>query len=376
MPQIFCEPRQICDFCGQSQIGIGIQENLIWVNSKSGMANKTFSYQEILKSIKSKQYKPVYLFCGEESYFIDSLTNYAENNILNESEKSFDFTVFYGKETDSRNVASACKRYPMTASHQLIIVKEAQNLKISDAFLNYLENPTPTSILILAYKNGKPDKREKFYKTISKHAVFEGAKLYENQLHPWIKEYCKVLKFSISDKAAFLLAQNVGSDLSRIASEINKVLINIAQGEEISEQDIAKTIGISKEFGIFELQSALGSLSFSKAIQIIKQASHSKSNVGAPVFLSNSLFGYFSKVYLVHTLPSKDSYQVSNALGVPNLVAKEYLQAAANYSAPKLEKIFSLLHEFDLASKGVNGGSEDKDALIEDLMLKIFSIHS
>ena len=217
-------------------------------------------FERIKLDLKNKIYYPVYFLCGEEPYFIDNISDYIENELLNESEKEFNQTVIYGKETDIQGIISYAKRYPMMSNYQVVIVKEAQDLVNIDDLVSYVEHPLNSTILVICYKYKKIDKRKKLIKLIEKNSVFfESAKLYDNKVPDWITGWLKLEGYGISLKAALLLSDYLGNDLLKITNELEKLFINIPKGSEITTNHIEENIGISKDYNIFELQNALGS---------------------------------------------------------------------------------------------------------------------
>lgn len=335
------------------------------------------SAQSILKDIQQRKFKPLYLLHGEEAYYIDLISDYIENNVLTEGQKGFDQTILYGKDTDFSTIVSAAKRYPMMSDYQVVIIKEAQGLKWKgdDAFLTkYIDQPTPTTILVFAFKHGKFDKRTKLYKAIEKKGVvFESEKLYDNKVAPWISEELQRNGQKIHPQAAALMADYLGTDLSKIANEVQKLVLNVPKDREISVQDIEQNIGISKDFNVFELNSALGKREVLKAVQIVDYfASNPKSNPFVVVI--GSLAGYFTKLLKYHYLPDKSSAIVAKELGVHPFFTKEYDIAARNFNRRKLFDIMAVLREYDLKSKGLNAGPNTSDGeLMREMIFRILN---
>jgi DNA polymerase-3 subunit delta len=294
---------------------------------------------DIIKDLKSRRFKPLYLLHGEEPYFIDHVSDYMESHILSDAEKGFNQTVLYGKDTDIMTVLNAAKRYPMMADYQVIIVKEAQEMKWGkedsdkkgiNPVLSYLENPLSSTVLVFCYKYGKFDKRKKAYKAIDKNGlVFESATLYDNKIPGWIESYVADKKYRISAQAAAMLCEYLGNDLSKIANELDKLMLNIAAGQEIGLKDIQDNIGISKEYNVFELQSALVKRDVYKANQIINYfEANPKAN--PVVLVLGNLNNFFSKVLLYHYVKDKTPQNVARELGVNPYFIKDYEQAARN----------------------------------------------
>jgi DNA polymerase-3 subunit delta len=340
------------------------------------MADPKNSHVQILNDLKKKAYKPVYYLFGEEAYFIDLISDYIQDNVLTEDEKAFNLSVLYGKDVDLATVIGTAKRFPMMSDYQVVIIKEAQDLRISgednsNRFIHYLEHPQPSTILVFCYKHGKPDKRLSYYKALVKHAVlFESAQLYDNKVPEWITGYVKDNGYQLSPKAAVLLAESLGTDLSRVVNETGKLFINLPKGSTITEDYIEQNIGISKEYNVFELQNALGAKDIMKANKIINHLSaNQKEN---PLLVTVSLlFGFFNKLMIFHSLPDKSNTNAARVLGVNPFFVSDYMKAAANYKPDKLVRIISYLREYDLKSKGVDNVSTTEADLLKELVFKI-----
>ncbi len=330
----------------------------------------------ILADIKKKKLSPVYLLHGEEPYFIDLIANAIESQVLEEAQKGFDQSIVYGKETDFSTLISMAKRYPMLSDHQVIIVKEAQNLKWKDdeLLLKYLEQPTPSTVLVFAHKYGKFDKRKKSYKAMDKVGiVLESSKLYEDKVAGWINEQLSAAGRKIHPQAAAMMADYLGTDLSKVANEIEKLLLNVAASQEIGPAEIERNIGISKDFNVFELNTALSKRNAVKAFQIVNYfAANPKSNP-IPVVIG-SLGTYFTKILKYHYLPDKASAVAAKALGVHPFFVKEYEFAARNFNRRKTFEIIHLIKEYDLKSKGMNVGQLTSSGdLMSELIYKILN---
>jgi len=328
-------------------------------------------FEQIISDLKNKVYYPIYVLMGEEPFFIDQISDYIEDNLLEESEKSFNLIISYGKDTDVQTLISYAKRFPMMANHQVIIVKEAQNLDKIDDFQSYLENPLKSTILILCYKYKTLDKRKTFTKSITKHGVlFESNKLYDNQLPDWIANYIKQKGYSISPKAALLLSEYLGADLSRIVNELGKVMLNVPTKTEITAEHIEQNIGISKDFNVFELQKAIGNKNIFKANQIIAYFAANPKDNPLVVTISN-FYQFFSKILVYHSLSDKSRNTVAAALSINPFFVNDYQTAAKNYNSRKLVSIISYLREYDLKSKGIDNVSATEGELLKELLYKI-----
>ncbi len=336
------------------------------------MAEKnSISFDNLLADLKNQIYYPVYLLHGEESYFIDIISDYIEQNVLSDLEKEFNQTIVYGKDSDVSILISYARRFPMMANYQVLIVKEAQDLEKIEDFQPYFENPLTSTILVLCYKYTKYDKRKTFYKTIEKHGVaYESARLYDNKIPDWINEYLRKRNYSITPKASALLCEFLGADLGKIVNEIQKLLINIPAGAEINEEYVEKNIGISKDFNVFELQKALAKKDVVKANQIILHfAANLRENPLVKVI--PILHSYFVKVLTYHYLPDKSKNSVASALSVNPFFVADYQQAARNFPVGKVVSVISYLREYDLKAKGVENSSAGDGELMKELIFKI-----
>ena len=334
---------------------------------------------ELLKDLKNRKYKPVYLLHGEEPYYIDEISDFVEHKVLSDAEKGFNQTVFYGKDTDVMSVLNASKRYPMMADFQVVLVKEAQDMKWGsedtdkkgiNPLLAYLDNPLRSTILVFCYKYGKFDKRKKVYKAIEKNGVIvESTPLYDSKVPGWIEDFVSEKGYKISQQATFMLAEYLGNDLSKIANELEKLMLNIGSGQEISLKLVQDNIGISREYNVFELQTALSKKDVLKANQIINYfEANPRSN--PIVLVLGNLNNFFSKVLLYHYARDKSPQNLARELGVNPYFIKDYEQAARSYNYGKTMQIISYLRECDVKSKGVDSNT-DHGGLMKELMFKI-----
>jgi len=329
------------------------------------------TFDQIISDLQKKIYYPVYFLTGDEPYYIDEISSFIENNILDDNEKEFNQTVIYGKDSDVASIFSYAKRFPMMSNYQLVIVKEAQDIDKIEELVSYIKKPLKSTILVFCYKYKKFDKRKAFAQSIKKTGVyFESKKLYENQISAWINEYLRKQDYSITPKANLLLSQYIGTDLSKITNEIGKLFINVPPKTQINEDHIEKNIGISKDYNIFELQKALGRKDVFKANQIINYFSANlKENPAVKVI--SILYGYFSKILLYHYLKNKSRNEIASALSINPFFISDYQIGAKNYNINKLSKIISLLREYDLKSKGVENISTSDGNLYKELIYKI-----
>ena len=332
---------------------------------------KESGFSNILSDLKNKIYHPVYLLFGEEPYFIDLVSDYIEENVLSEQEKEFNQTIVYGKDADAATVMSYARRYPMMSNYQVLIVKEAQALDDIEAFLPYVQAPVPSTILVLCYKYGKVDKRKSLYKAIEKAGVvMESAYMYDNKIPDWINSYVAEKGYAVSPKAAVLLGEFVGNELSKIVNELSKLFISMKPGEEITEELIERNIGISKDFNVFELQKALAKKDVFKANMIIRYfASNPREN--PLVKIIPSLYSYFTKILIYHYLPDKSKNNAAAALGVNPFFIQDYVTAAKNYPVNRCVAIVSILREYDLKAKGLDNASANDGELMKEMVFRM-----
>jgi DNA polymerase-3 subunit delta len=326
---------------------------------------------QLITDIKEGKIAPIYFLMGEESYYIDAISDYIESNVLAEEEKGFNQMVLYGKDVSVQDIVSNAKRYPMMAERQVIIVKEAQNLiKTIEQLVDYAKNPQPTTVLVFNYKYKTLDKRKALYKTLSKAAVvFESKKIYEDKIPSWIQSFLRSKQISITPKAALMLTEFLGNDLSKIANELNKLEIVVGAKKEITPEIIEENIGISKDYNNFELQKALGNLDHKKAYQIVHYfAQNSKQH---PFVLTISiLYLYFTKLMTLHTVRDRNPGAVAKALGVNPYFVNEYIAVSRNYPMKRISGVLQTLRTYDAKSKGVGANLSPKD-LYNELIYNI-----
>lgn len=329
---------------------------------------------KIINDIKAGNIKPIYFLMGEEPYYIDKLTEYIEENVLQEHERDFNQTVLYGRDVTIEDIVGNAKRYPMMADRQVVIVKEAQELvRTIDKLESYAENFQETTVLVIAYKYKTLDKRKKLVKLLDKVGlVFESKKMYENQVGTWIQRVLQGKGYSIEPKASAMLVEFLGNDLSRISNELNKLQIILPKGHTISAKDIEENIGFSKDFNVFELQNALGAKNQLKAYKIAQYfADNPKDN---PMVVTTSLvFSYFVKVLKYHGLKDKNPKNVASALGISPFFVKDYDVALKNYPMKKVSAIVAGLRDIDVKSKGVGANSLSNHDLLKEMLVTIFN---
>ena len=327
----------------------------------------------ITKDIKVGNIKPIYFFMGEEPYYIDKLTEFIENNVLQEHERDFNQTILYGRDVTMEDVISNAKRFPMMAEHQVVIVKEAQELaKSIDKLESYAENPQPSTVLVFAYKYKTLDKRKKVTKNIAKTGlIFESKKLYENQVGEWIKRVLSGQGYAIEPKAIIMLVEFLGTDLSKINNELDKLKIVLPKGHTISAKDVEDNIGISKDYNNFELRKAIGEKDQLKAYKIIDYfAQNPKDN---PIAVTTSLvFSFFSQLLQYHGTKDKNPKNLAGVLKVNPYFLKDYDVAARNYPMKKVSAIIATLRDIDIKSKGVGANALPQSDLLKEMLIHIF----
>ncbi|MBP1839763.1 DNA polymerase III subunit delta [Formosa algae] len=328
--------------------------------------------KQLVADIKQKKLKPIYLLMGEESYYIDKISDYIETHVLSEEEKGFNQMVLYGRDVTVEDIVGHAKRYPMMAEYQVIIVKEAQDLaRTIDKISDYAKNPQPSTILVLNYKYKSIDKRKAVYKTIKKTGVvFESKKLYENQVADWIRRVLAPKSYTITPKASQMLVEFLGNNLSKINNELEKLQIILPKETQITPEHIEENIGISKDYNNFELRKAIGARDALKAQRIVKYfAENPKDN---PMVVTVSLvFSFFSQLLQVHGLSDKNPRNVASAIKINPYFVDEYLVALRNYPMKKVSANIAILREFDVKSKGVGSNAVPQGDLLKELMVHL-----
>ena len=328
-------------------------------------------FDQILGDLNNKIYYPVYFFSGEEPYYIDTLSNYIEKNVLDEQEKEFNQTVVYGQDVKVLDLISIARRFPMMANYQVVIVKEAQDIDKIEELLSYIEKPLSSTLLVLDYKYKRVDKRKKFFKAIANSGVlFESKKVYENKIPAWISGYLAKRSYGITPKASAMLSEFLGTDLSKIVNELNKLIINIPEKAMITDELVEQNIGISKDFNVFELRKAIGARDVLKANRIIHYfAANTKEN---PLIKTLAiLFPFFTSLLFVLQSADKSKNGIARTLGISPFFAQEYQVAARNYSIAKVAKIIGYLRAYDMKAKGVDNVSTPESGLQQELLFKI-----
>ena len=329
------------------------------------------SINQLFSEIKENKLAPIYFLMGEETYYIDLISDYIESHVLTDQEKGFNQVILYGKDVSVQDIISHAKRYPMMADRQVVIVKEAQNLsKTIDQLIDYVKNPQTSTVLVFKYKYKTLDKRKALYKSLLKSAVlFDSKRIYEDKVPSWIQNFLKSKSVAITPKAALMLTEFLGNDLSKIVNELNKLIIVIGINNQITPELVEQNIGISKDFNNFELQKSLGNLDHKKAYKIVNYfAQNPKQH---PFVLTISiLYMYFTKLMKLHTVGVKNPTILSKTLGVNPYFINEYIAVSKNFPMRRISGVLETLRIYDLKSKGVDSNISHKD-LYNELIYNI-----
>lgn len=329
-------------------------------------------FEQINKDILNRKFYPVYFLSGEESYFIDYITDQLINNVLTASEKDFNMTIMYGRDSSIGTILDACVRYPFMAEYNLIVIKETQDLKKMDELNQYLENPNPSTILVFAHKYKKLDKRTTTYKILDKNAcIYTSEKIKENEIPDWIRKYLGGQNFSIDQKALNLLTEYMANDLSIIINQLEKLVYLKKDSKAITSADIELHIGISKDYNVFELQKAIAYKDLVKATKILNFVS-SNPKAMAIQLITAMLFGFFSKSCVFY-YEKQDHKKTAEAMGLNTYYLQDYTQAVNKYHS-KLPNVISILKEYDLKSKGVDSVYADDSELIKEMIFRIINL--
>ena len=331
------------------------------------------SAEKIISDWKKNIFKPFYWLEGEEEFYIDMVVDYAEHNILSEADAAFNLSVFYGKDANWTEVVNACSRYPMFAQRQVVLLKEGQQMKEIDKLENYITNPLASTVFVISYKGKTIDGRSKLAKLLKQHGeVLTTKKLYDNQLPGWTNDFILSKGYTITPRALNLLADHIGNDLNRIANEFEKVSMNLGDRKNITEDDIEKYVGISKEYNVFELQQALSNKDLAKAITIIQYFEGNPK--AAPIqMLLPALYNHFSKVLMVFQMPDKTEKALRPMFYNNPYAARQALETSLNYSYSGVEQTLMLLHEYNLKSVGINSIGISDASLMKELAVKIIN---
>jgi DNA polymerase-3 subunit delta len=332
------------------------------------------AYYQLLSEIESGKIAPLYFLFGDEPFYIDQLTSALDKHVLTEQEKAFNQISMYGKETDAKQVLDQVQRYPVMANRQLVFLKEAQAMRQFGDLSEYFSKPAQSTVLVITYKNKKPDKRTRFYKALKKGGVvFESKKLYENQVPAWIDDFVKSKKRTITPDALRLVAEYLGTDLQKISNELDKLLLRLGDQDKIDLNAVEESIGISREYNVFELQRAIGMRDVVKAQHITDQMRRNM-RPHPLLMICASLFNYFQKIYLLKGAKNMRRTDQVKLLGLRNdYFLQEYDQAAGRFSIAQLENVITLLRTYDLRSKGVENAHIPESELFREMVFRLLT---
>lgn len=334
-------------------------------------------YGDIIKDIKKGTFAPVYFLQGEEPFFIDDIIRSIEEKALDETQKSFNQYVLYGKEASFSDILNVARKYPMMGERQVVIVKEAQEMKdwrkeeAQNLLITYLENPLPTTILVMGYKYKSLDRRTRLSKVLEKNTVFLlTKKIYDDKVPVWVTSYARLAEANISDKAVMILTENIGNNLQRLVNEIDKLKLNVDEGQLIDEAAVQKYVGISKDYNTFELQKAIALRDEVKAHKIVVYFAANPSANPLILLLAN-LFSFYTKLLLIHDNDAKDKNSVARVIGINAFFATEYLQAARNYPLQVVIRNIQLIQQADRQLKGIGYATMKEGNILRELIFKL-----
>ena len=338
------------------------------------MAQAGVTFDSVMSALKKREFKPLYYLMGDESYYIDQISDWIANNVLQPEERDFNQTVLFGSDVNASQIVDEARRYPMMAEYHVVIVKEAQNIKHTEPLEKYFKQPMPSTILVMCHKNGKVDgKKRNYVKAIQEAGIlFESMKLKEWTLPPFIEKYLRERQVTIDQKSTQLIADSIGSDLSRLTSELDKVILSLPESEKrITPQVVEDQIGVSKDFNGFELRAAIVSRNVFKANQIIKYFDNNPKAGSIYAFLP-LLFNFFQNLMIAHYCPKKDSQEaLAQWLEIQPWGARDYLTGLKNYSGMKVMQIISKMREIDAKSKGLDNPNTPPGELMKELIFFI-----
>ncbi|MEZ5034467.1 MAG: DNA polymerase III subunit delta [Chitinophagaceae bacterium] len=331
------------------------------------------STEKIINDWRKNSFQPVYWLEGEEEYFIDKAVMYAEKQLLNESERDFNLSIYYGKDTGWNEVVNTCQQHPMFGNRKVVILKEAQQMREIDNLASYIEKPLTTTLFIVAYKGKKLDARTKFAKLVKDKAVLISTKkLRDDKIPDWTMSLLEAKGLTITPKGLALLNDHVGSNLTRIENEINKITLNLADKKKITESDIENYTGVSKDFNVFELQRALADKDLAKCIRII-QYFDANPKAGPIQMVLPTLYVFFSKVYMVFGAETAQPKAIASAIGVSPFFVDDYVKAARLYTFEGVENALLLLHQYNLKSIGIGNVNTSSADLLKEMVVKIIA---
>ena len=340
------------------------------------MAEKksSVSFDSVMRDLRAGKYAPIYILMGEEPYYIDQICDFISEHALREEERDFNQTVVFGADVTAAQVADMARRYPMMAERQVVIVKEAQALKNWEQLEHYVEKPLQSTVLVICHKNGTIDGRKKIVPMAQKvGVVFTSNKKRDQDLPPFVEVYLKQFGISIDNKSSQMIADHIGSDLSRMTSELDKLRLSLKEGEKsVTPEIVEKNIGVSKDYNPFEMRNAIVNRNVEKANRIMKYfCSNPKS--GGPYIILPQLFSYFQNLMIAYYAPNKNNDQaMAQYLGLRSgWAARDYLTGLRNYSGRKVLEIISKIRETDSHIKGIGKGNATDSDLMQELVFFI-----
>jgi DNA polymerase-3 subunit delta len=339
------------------------------------MAQAIVTYDSVMRDLEARHFLPLYYLMGDESYYIDKISNWIAENVLQPEERDFNQTVLFGSDVTASQIVDAAKRYPMMSKYQVLIVKEAQNIKNTEPLEKYFKAPMPSTILVMCHKNGSIDGRKREYvKAIQQVGIlFESKKLRDRDLPAFIEGYLQAKNVTIDPKSTQLIADSIGADLSRLVGELDKALLSLPQEDRrVTPQVVEDQIGVSKDFNGYELRDAIVNRNIFKANQIVKYFDENP-KAGSIYYFLPLLFNYFQNLMLAHYCPQKNSQdRVAKWLDLgKEWLAKEYMTGMKHYSAMKVMQILSKIREIDAKSKGLDNPNTPPGELMRELIFFI-----
>ncbi|MGB0166462.1 MAG: DNA polymerase III subunit delta [Luteibaculum sp.] len=331
------------------------------------------TYEQILSNVSQKKFAPVYVLQGDEDFFIDEIHDALIAHVLQDHERDFNQSIFYGKDCNSAQIVEAARRFPMGAERNLVVLREGQYLRNIEELESYVKNATPSTVLLILYRGKKLDGRKSFAKTVAKHGVlFESKRLYDNQVSPWLQGFAQRKKVSLSPNALQLLVENLGNNLVQLANAIDKLSIVLPSGEEVTSKQIEEYIGISREYNVFEYLNAIGDKNFKKVFTIAQHfGDNPKEN--HPIMVIGQVADFFYKLMMIHFSSNKNRNHLCSILGIRPFFFDQYMRAAKNYPAKKCVKIYSKLREYDMKTKGKDNASTKEGGLLRELSFYILN---
>jgi DNA polymerase III subunit delta len=330
------------------------------------------TFNQLITEIKSRKFRPLYFLEGEEPYFIDRVADLIENTLLTDAEKSFNQQIVYGKEVSMLDILTSARRFPMMAEHQLILVREAQHLKNIDELIGYLSNKVPTTVLVFLYKGKRVNKNTKLGKALKNYGLLTTRKLYDNEMSAWVMSHVKSMELDIEPRAVQLILHASGNNLMNVTNELEKIHANLGDRTKMLVDDVSNHTGLSKEYNVFELTKSIGERNRLRSLQIV-QFFETNPKENPFVLILTNIFNYFKKIHLVHFSKSQGNSQLARELGLNPYFIGEYTAAARHYSPREMTRVFKLIHEFDLRSKGMSGGHTNQNELLTELIVRMIN---